>query len=166
MVLLSGSQRRRRYALQLPIVTQPGTRFGYCSPNFHLLSAAIASAVDLSTLDYAKQRLFDPMRIDDVYWPADPSGINHGWADLQLRPRDMTKLGLLMLREGRWEDDQLIPGDWVESLVTTRVTVNGDEDYGLGWWLSRGDPSLFEANGRGGQRITVVPDLNLVVVMT
>src|SRR5690606_18179198 len=50
--------------------------------------------------------------------------------------------------------------------VTTRGQADGDEDYGLGWWLSRGDPALFEANGRGGQRITVVPDLNLVVVMT
>jgi CubicO group peptidase (beta-lactamase class C family) len=154
------------YALRLPIVAEPGTRFGYCSPNFHLVSAAISSATGQSTLDYAMQRLFDPIGIGDVYWPADPQGINHGWGDLQLRPRDMAKLGLLMLREGRWEENQLIPANWVEGMVTTRVPVNDDEDYGLGWWLSRGDPSLFEANGRGGQRITVVPNLDIVVVMT
>ena len=154
------------HVLRLPIVAEPGTRFGYCSPNFHLLSAAIASTTELTTLDYARVRLFDPLGINDVYWPADSMGFNHGWGDLQLRPRDMAKLGLLMLRGGRWADRQLLPTAWIESSVTTRAAVSENEDYGLGWWLSRRVPTLFEANGRGGQRISIVPEKNLVVVMT
>jgi CubicO group peptidase (beta-lactamase class C family) len=152
--------------LHLAPVAQPGTRFGYCSPNFHLLSAAIATTSRLTTLDYARAVLFAPLGIDDVYWPADPMGLNHGWGDLQLRPRDMAKLGLLMLQSGRWEDKQVLPKTWIENSVAVRARVNDNEDYGLGWWLSRRVPSLFEANGRGGQRISIVPNKNVVVVMT
>ena len=154
------------YALRLPVIARPGTRYGYCSPNFHLLSAAITSATGKSALDFAEERLFDPLGIDDVYWPSDVAGVNHGWGDMQLHPRDMAKLGLLMLRQGRWQDRRLVPESWIESSISARVSVNDNEEYGLGWWLSRGDPFLFEANGRGGQRITIVPELDLVVVMT
>jgi len=154
------------YALRLPMVSEPGTRFGYCSPNFHLLSAAITSATNLSALDYARRRLFAPLGITDVYWPADSAGLNRGWGDLQLRPLDMAKLGLLMLHGGRWEDAQVLPAAWVASSAEVAAVVNENEDYGLGWWVSRRIPTLFEANGRGGQRISVVPDKDLVVVMT
>jgi CubicO group peptidase (beta-lactamase class C family) len=154
------------YALHLTTIAEPGTRFGYCSPNFHLLSAAIATTTKLTTLDYARGRLFGPLGINDVYWPADAMGFNHGWGDLQLRPRDMAKLGLLMLHGGRWAGTQILPTTWIDSSVVTRAIVNDNENYGLGWWLSRRVPTLFEANGRGGQRITLVPGANLVVVMT
>lgn len=84
------------YALRLPIVAEPGTRFGYCSSNFHLISAAISSGAKTSAFDFARQHLFEPLGINDVYWPADAKGVTHGWGDLQLRPRDMAKLGLLI----------------------------------------------------------------------
>ena len=51
------------YALHLTTIAEPGTRFGYCSPNFHLLSAAIATTTKLTTLDYARGRLFGPLGI-------------------------------------------------------------------------------------------------------
>lgn len=154
------------HSLNLAMIAEPGTRFGYCSPNFHLLSAAIATTTKLKTLDYARARLFAPLGINDVYWPADSMGFNHGWGDLQLRPRDMAKLGLLMLQGGRWADTQILPTTWADSSVTARAIVDQNESYGLGWWLSRRVPTLFEANGRGGQRISVVPERNLVVVTT
>jgi hypothetical protein len=154
------------YALRLPTVSEPGTRFGYCSPNFHVLSAAITSATNLSALDYARRRLFAPLGITDVYWPADSAGFNRGWGDLELRPLDMAKLGFLMLQHGRWENEQVLPAAWVASSADVAAVVNENEDYGLGWWVSRRIPTLFEANGRGGQRISVVPDKNVVVVMT
>ncbi|HKY22965.1 MAG TPA: serine hydrolase [Vicinamibacterales bacterium] len=155
-----------RYALDLPVTEDPATRFRYCSPNFHLLSAAITAGTGRRTLDYARERLFAPLGITDVYWPVDPQGINHGWGDLQLRPRDMAKLGLLMLRNGRWADRQVVDAAWVERSRTAAAKVSHNEDYGAGWWVSKTVPTLFEANGRGGQRISVVPGKDVVVVMT
>jgi CubicO group peptidase (beta-lactamase class C family) len=151
--------------LRLPLSAEPGTRFGYCSPNFHLLSAAITTRTGQPTLDYARRRLFAPLGIDDVHWPADAMGINHGWGDLQLRPIDMAKIGLL-LHGGRWGSQQLVPPAWVERMTQVHARVNENDDYGLGWWISRKVETLYEANGRGGQRITIIPAKNLVVVMT
>jgi CubicO group peptidase (beta-lactamase class C family) len=152
--------------LNLPIAADPGTRFGYCSPNFHLLSAAITTRTGSNTLDYAKRRLFAPLGIKDVHWPADSMGINHGWGDLQLHPIDMAKIGLLLLHGGRWGNQQLLPEAWVDSIKQVHARVNENEDYGLGWWISRKMATLYEANGRGGQRITIIPAKNIVVVMT
>ncbi len=153
------------YALSLNMVADPGTRFGYCSPNYHVLSAALVTASRVSVFEYARAHLFDPLGIKDTYWPADRMGITHGWGDLQLHPHDMAKIGLLMLQRGRWDEQQLLPQTWIDSSTTLRAHVNENEDYGLGWWLSR-RMALFEANGRGGQRITVVPAKNMVAVMT
>ena len=93
-------------------------------------------------------------------------GITHGWGDLQLRPRDMAKIGLLMLRDGQWENQRIVPKAWIDSSLTVHARVNEKEDYGLGWWLSRRVPTLFEANGRGGQRISVLPAKHAVIVTT
>jgi CubicO group peptidase (beta-lactamase class C family) len=154
------------HGLHLPMVAEPGTRFGYCSPNFHLLSAAISSSAQTSALDFARQRLFEPLGITDVYWPADATGITHGWGDLQLRPRDMAKIGLLMLRDGHWENQQVLSKDWIDSSVKNHFRANDSNDYGLGWWMPHRIPGLFEATGRGGQRISVLPEKDLVVVIT
>lgn len=154
------------YALQLPMIAEPGTRFGYCSPNFHLLSAAIASSTQTSALDFARQHLFEPLGITDVYWPADAKGITHGWGDLELRPRDMAKIGLLMLRDGRWQDSQVLSKSWIDSSVKKHFRANDSNDYGLGWWMPHRLPGLFEATGRGGQRISVWPEKDIVVVTT
>jgi CubicO group peptidase (beta-lactamase class C family) len=154
------------YALRLPMIADPGTRFGYCSPNFHLLSAAISSSVGMSALSFARRHLFEPLGITDVYWPADEHGITHGWGDLQLRPRDMAKLGLLMLQAGQWADKQIVPKAWVDASVGNHFRANDDNDYGLGWWMPHRIPGLFEATGRGGQRISVLPKRNVIVVTT
>jgi hypothetical protein len=163
---MTHSANWRDYVLGLRMVGDPGTKFGYCSAGYHLLSAALGKATGQSALAYARAKLFEPMGISDVYWPADPNGNNRGWGDLQLRPRDMAKIGLLMLNRGRWMDRQLVPASWVDSVATAKVLVNDNEDYSYGWWVSRRVPGLFEANGRGGQRISVIPRLDLVVVMT
>ena len=154
------------YALQLPTVAAPGDRFGYCSPNFHLLSAAISASTGTSALEFARKQLFEPLGITDVYWPADPHGITHGWGDLQLQPRDMAKIGLLMLHNGRWQDRQVVPAAWIEQSVAHHFRATDSNDYGFGWWMPHALPGLFEATGRGGQRISITPDKDIVVVTT
>ncbi|HEU4485002.1 MAG TPA: serine hydrolase, partial [Povalibacter sp.] len=154
------------YALQLPTVAAPGDRFGYCSPNFHLLSAAISASTGTSALEFARKQLFEPLGITNVYWPADPRGITHGWGDLQLRPRDMAKIGLLMLHNGRWQDRQVVPAAWIEQSVAHHFRATDSNDYGFGWWMPHALPGLFEATGRGGQRISITPDKDIVVVTT
>lgn len=158
------------FALSLPMVSRPGERFGYCSPGMHLLSAVLADATGRSERNFAEDALFEPLGIDSGDWPRDPQGLNHGWGDLRLRPRDMAKIGFLALHRGRWNERQVVPEDWMAHASQPHISVPAereDVDYGYGWWVLSGDfDGIFEARGRGGQYITVWPEQDLVLVLT
>jgi CubicO group peptidase (beta-lactamase class C family) len=157
-----------RYALSLRQAHPPGTRFAYCSPGMHLLSAAISHLTGQSEAAFARRVLFGPLGIEPGPWPVDPAGYNHGWGDLRLRPRDMARIGLLYLHDGVWDGMRLLPKGWVADALRSRgETSPGGDGYGLGWWRPVGElEGAFEARGRGGQRIVVVPRLDLIVVTT
>lgn len=155
-----------QFMLDLPMREEPGSRFEYCSGGMHLLSGAITAATGLSASAFAQRELFDPLGIRNFAWPTDGQGVSHGWGDLHLEPRDMAKLGYLWLNNGRWEGQQLIPEDWIAAAVQTQShPVRDSHKYGYGFWVYPDrNPPEFEALGRGGQRISVIPARNLVVV--
>lgn len=157
-----------QFMLDLPMAAEPGTRWAYCSGNCHVLSILLTHTTGTNALAFARRELFGALRIKDVAWPADPTGHNHGWGDLQLRPRDMAKLGQLMLQRGRWGDRRLVSESWVATSVSPHVKRTSNQDhYGYLWWVKGADyAGMFEAVGRGGQRITVWPARDLVVVWT
>lgn len=158
------------FVLGLPRVAKPGETFAYCSPGMHLLSAIISQAAGMSTLDFARTYLFNPLGISTAVWPADPRGNNHGWGGMQLRPHDLAKIGLLMLQGGRWDGRPILADDWVEQAVKVSARpIEGSPDlgYGFGWWLPGGPyAGVFEGRGRGGQYLTIWPQQDLVLVMT
>lgn len=148
------------------MTAEPGTRYDYCTPNSHLLSAIIQETTGMSALAFAQQHLFGPLGVSDVVWWADPQGNNWGGGDMRLAPHDMAKLGYLYLNEGLWDDQQVVSAAWVET-ATSPLTRHSSaySDYGYQWWV---DPfgSYYEAAGAGGQEIYVLPDQDMVVVMT
>lgn len=157
-----------QFMLDLPMIAEPGTRFAYCSGNPHVLSTIISQATGTNALAFARRELFEPLRIRDAAWPADSRGNTHGWGDLQLRPRDMAKLGQFFLQHGRWGTRQILSETWIRTATRSHVdrTTNRDH-YGYAWWVKGEDyPGMFEAVGRGGQRINVWPAKNLVLVFT
>jgi CubicO group peptidase (beta-lactamase class C family) len=85
-------------------------------------------------------------------------------------PRDMLKFGQLCLNQGKWTNKQLITIDWVNS--STKKIFNIDSrSYGWHWWIKNYSINhrLFEtfyAIGHGEQAIVVVPEENLIVVIT
>jgi CubicO group peptidase (beta-lactamase class C family) len=154
-----------QYMLDLPMAYDPGSKFVYCSGGMHLLSGLISQTTGMSALDFARQSLFEPLGIHEAVWPADPRSVNHGWGDLHLHPRDMAKIGYLWLNHGLWDGKQIVSREWVADSTRVHSQTGLDSDYGYGWWVRPKD-KLFEAVGRGGQRITVLPELKLVAVMT
>jgi CubicO group peptidase (beta-lactamase class C family) len=158
-----------QFMLDLPMASEPGSQFEYCSGGMHLLSGIIAQATGASTFDFARRELFSPLGITDLAWPVDSQGVPHGWGDLHLQPRDMAKIGYLWLNEGRWENRQIVPADWMRSAiqVQSHPTFTKGQQYGYGIWVYPDrTPPEFEGLGRGGQRISVLPARNLVVVFT
>ena len=156
-----------QFMLDLPMIAEPGTRWAYCSGNCHLVSAMITQTTGTNALAFARRELFAPLGIHDAVWPADARGNNHGWGDLQLHPRDMAKLGQLFLQRGRWGNRQVISEAWIRAATRAHVEPSNGDHYGYFWWVKGKDyPGMFEAVGRGGQRINVWPAKDLVLVFT
>ena len=157
------------FMLDRPMVAEPGDVYEYCSGGMHLLSGIITKATGVSALDFARRALFAPLGIEEAEWPSDAQGISHGWGDLHLQPRDMAKIGYLWLRGGQWENRQLVSADWMRTAVQvhSHPGPSPGPGYGYGLWIYPDrSPPIFEGLGRGGQRISVVPAKNLVVVFT
>ena len=169
----------------------PGHVFSYSSRSAHLVSAVLREALvradpdqPRSVLEYAREKLFDPLEIDSsgareervllsdpAYdrltrfdWATDAAGLNTACCLLRLRPADMIKFGELYLGGGIWHGKQILPAGWVEQTMTPGDVSSG---YGLMWWLDidlHGHPA-WVAQGWGGQLIAVVPEHQLVVAV-
>ena len=157
-----------QFALDLPMAAEPGSQWYYSNPGVHILSGIITQLTGKSALDYAAEKLFTPLGITDYYWPSSPAGVSIGYAELELTPRDMAKIGYLYLNDGQWDGRQIIPADYARASLGRQInTPFGDPNtvYGYLWW--RLDAQNFSfALGHGGQYIIVLPDKDLVVVTT
>ncbi len=154
-----------QFMLNLPMAAEPGSKYEYCSGGMHLLSGIISQSTGVNAFEFARRELFQPLGIHDVAWPADPNGVTYGWGDLQLRSRDAAKIGYLWLNHGRWEDRQIVPAEYLQDATQVHSRAAWGDEYGYGMWVYP-TRDVFEGNGRGGQRLSVVPSKNLVVVMT
>ncbi|HEX6694643.1 MAG TPA: serine hydrolase [Longimicrobiales bacterium] len=157
-----------RYVLTRPFVDDPGGRMLYSTGSTHLLSAILTKATGMSTLAYARSRLFQPLGIDLAGWTTDPQGIYFGGNEMRLRPRELLRFAELYRDGGALEGRQIIPAAWVDSSRVRRTSspYNG-HGYGYGWWQRYGrNHQVFFAWGYGGQYAFVVPDLELTVVTT
>lgn len=162
-------QNWMRYILNTPIAYEPGSRFGYNTPSIHLLSGVLTKQTGMSTMSFAERYLFKPLGIQPAKWLTDPQGFYNGGTGLWLTARAMAKFGYLYLNDGYWDGRQVIPADWVKA-STQKQSEGGfpeHRSYGLLWWttVDRGHPAYYAA-GYGGQLIYVIPDLDVVVVIT
>ncbi|MBP7565744.1 MAG: serine hydrolase [Burkholderiaceae bacterium] len=157
-----------RHVLGRRLQAAPGQQFNYNSGLSAVLAQLLEARTGQDLQDYARQKLFAPLGIESWEWGRDLRQRTRGDSGLRLRPRDMVRIGRLMLDGGRWQGRQLVPQDWVRAAVTPCVA---GAEYGYQWWAGRihvdGRPVGWQgALGNGGQRVFLVPALDLVVVAT
>lgn len=159
-----------REFLAHPVRYEPGSRFVYNTPATFMQSAIIQKITGQTTLEYLKPRLFEPLGIEAPKWDTNPQGITLGGYGLFLRTEEIAKFGQLLLQKGKWYGRQLIPEDWVD-LATSKQVSNGtnpdsdwNQGYGFQFWRCR--HNVFRGDGKDGQFCVVMPDLDVVVVMT
>ena len=162
-----------RFVLDWRIRDTPGTRFEYISGGTILLGGIVGAATGSRLDQFASAQLFGPLGISGESWAqGQPGGLPHAGGGLYMRPRDMLKIGTLVLDEGRWRSQPIVDASWIR-LTTTRVSrgvrtwAGHAADYAYGWWLfdDRGQ-DVIAASGALGQWIFVVPSLRLVVAAT
>lgn len=164
---VEGSSDWVRAVLDQPLVATPGTTYLYSTGNTHVLSAVLQRVSGLSTCQFVHQYLLAPLNVAAEHWGRDPQGISSGGYNVYLTPREMAKFGLLLLHEGAWRGQQIVPASYIAEAQQARFAVNATNSYGeLVWLRTIAGHRMFYAWGWGGQFIYVIPDLDLVVVAT
>ncbi|MBN1971754.1 MAG: serine hydrolase [Candidatus Delongbacteria bacterium] len=145
-----------------------GEKFQYDPANANLLAGVIKNLSGIHADEFADKYLFKPLGI-----------VNYDWEDqkqndyplmqgsLKLRPRDMAKIGLLIINKGKFDGKQILSENWVNKITNSKNNNN----YSNMWWLGKSKINDKEfqgiiATGIGGQFIYIAPELNLVIVTT
>ncbi len=153
-----------------PLASEPGTKWYYNGGGTNVVGQIIQRKSG-TRLDYfADKYLFEPLGIEQSKWVYIDRDFVYCSGDLRLRPRDMAKLGQLVLDMGVWNGRRIVSAEWIARMTTRFVSMPHGEGYGYQWWLvtyKLGPKSFdtYQASGWGGQRIIVIPDLRSVVVI-
>jgi len=162
-----------RFVLEKSIDTEPGVAFFYNGGVTMLLDGIIRNISGLSTDEFTQEFLFEPLGITNYQWNL----LNDGHTDvdggLRLQARDLAKIGQLYLDKGMWGDQQIVSEEWIKSSVTPWMQVDEQYHYGFQWWLeslkdilgvNSQHNDVYLASGFGGQKLYVIPKLDIVVV--
>ncbi|MEA2560438.1 MAG: hypothetical protein QOH06_1942 [Acidobacteriota bacterium] len=156
-----------RFTLKVPMASAPGEKAVYCSASPNLALGVVGRATNEFPLDTFDRLLGAPMKIERYGWPLDPAGHPYGGGSVQLLPRDFMKFGQLMLNGGTWEGRRILSRDFVARASASLYHLR-NVTYGYLWWgidypYKDRKVHAFYASGAGGQIVTVVPELDLVV---
>lgn len=167
------------YTIKKPLIDKPGEKFVYNTGLPHFLSGLITKTSKMSTLDFANKFIFNQIGISlekQVFqkrWDKDQMRYYGGGSGLYLTPIDMAKFGYLYLKNGLWDGKQIIPKEWIEESTKKQITVSPGVDYGYLFWVQNmkdkvhnKDYFTYRSLGAGEQSIVIVPDLDMVVVIT
>ena len=158
-----------QYVLDRPMAYHPGESWTYNSGGSHLLGAIVAITSGQTLYEFAFEHLFEPLGISDydVHWSTDQNGYYAAGGGLSMRPQDMAKFGYLFLKNGTWDDEQILSAEWVEKSTQTSFIFNEYSGYGYQWWTNPTDvANVYSAQGYAGQFIFAVPSFDMVVVFT
>jgi CubicO group peptidase (beta-lactamase class C family) len=160
-----------QYAIDEPLVEEPGKNFTYSSADAELLAYVFQKETGLDIDAYGEKYLFAPLGIRH-FWKRDYVGTVDTEGGLYLNDEDLAKLALLYLNHGRWEGKQIVSEDWVKQSVAPHVSMpftleGGRFYYGFTWWLYPvSGKYAWMASGIGGQTLLVFPQQDLIAVFT
>ena len=148
-----------------------GRSFSYCTGGVFLLSEILEKATGMRSDRYARDRLFAPLGITNVQWVYSPLNIPQTGGGLRLSSRDLLKVGQLYLNGGRWQGRQIVSEQWVRDSTRPHARIDEAAEYGYLWWLKsfksgEGSYPAFYMSGNGGNKVVVIPALDLVTVIT
>jgi len=163
--------RGRMHTGEKPEAPPYGRYFSYCTGGVFVLSEVLQKSTGLRTDRYAQEKLFGPLGITDAQWVYSPLNIPQTGGGLGLSGRDLAKIGQLYLDRGTWQGHRIVGEDWVRNSTRPHAQIDDTTDYGYLWWLEsfksggKSYPGFF-MTGNGGNKVVVIPQLDLVAVIT
>jgi len=156
-----------RFTMKVPMATPPGENSVYCSASPNLALGLVGRATKELPIYSFDRLIAGPMKIGNYAWPLDPAGNPYGGGGAMFLPRDFMKFGQLMLNSGTWEGRRILSREFVTQ-ATAPLYHLANIYYGYNWWsedfpYKKRNVRAVLAMGAGGQIVTVVPELDLVV---
>ena len=161
----------------------PGTFWYYNNWDFNVLGTIFRQATGEDLFQAFDRRIAQPIGMQDYRPEAGEYALEapseHAAFGFRISARDLARFGLLYLHRGRWAGRQLIPEAWVDASVRSYSSTGNQgssatkSGYGYMWWIqvnAQAHPELrlpdgsFTASGNGGQRLTVIPQIDTLVV--
>jgi CubicO group peptidase (beta-lactamase class C family) len=184
LLFLDGRENVSSYAEKRPMEAAPGAKFEYSTATTHILSDIMARTLTESSdpvvrrdavLEYARGRLFEPVRMNSAMPEFDRSGTMLGGSMIHATARDWAKFGEFLRNNGSVRAAQLLPTSWTRFMKTASPQ---DAAYGGHLWLNHKRPAgrdqvlfpgrapsdVFAALGHLGQFVVVSPQHKLVIV--
>lgn len=166
MLMYEGRHDTGAFAAAKPLEHPPGSFWSYSSGTTNIICRILKDAVGggaSGMLRFMNDRLFEPIGVRTATPKFDTSGTFIGSSYLLAIPQDFARFGLLYLRGGTWDGQQIVARDWVDYARSPTVNT-GEECYGAHWWMNPQDPSQFYASGYDGQRVLCDPARDLIIV--
>ena len=165
-----GAHVQALFSLSDPI-NNSSKEYKYQSADTILVMHVIDSVVPGGAEKFIREELFGPMDIDFYSWGKNLSGLPKAAAGSSLRSRDMLKVGHLVLNDGKWMGEQLIPREYLERATSPLVKTRGSAKYGYFWWSENYevDGKIYKSKqgrGAGGQLLIILPEIEVVAVLT
>ena len=173
MLFGKGKLDQALYAASFPMTTFPGVLFSYSTGTTNILSKVIRNELEERKLDYYEfidQNLLDKLGLDNTTLEFDKSGTFIGGSSVYATARDYAKFGYLYLRDGYWENEQVISQEWVDATRIPSSNTNGM--YSNKFWIINPEfrngyglpEDTYYCAGFGGQYILIIPSKDIVLV--
>lgn len=174
------------FSLALPMKNPPGTVWAYTSCAPMIISGVIEKASGMTVMDFARKYLFSKLGITRYRWTVDPSGHGMTAGSFYIAPKDMLKIGQLVLNQGEWHGEQIVSRAWIRESTHAQILIPDGSFvktsrssaatpqpayYGFQWYneviqTKSGSYPVIFASGNGGQYIMIVEPLKIVAVFT
>ncbi len=185
MLWTAGRNDMALFTSGFPLAHKPGTYLYYSSGDSNLLMAILKNLYKERYNSLPWERLFDKIGMKNVTWERDKSGTFVGSSYIYATPKDIAKFGFLYLNDGKWNNEKIFPDGWLDYTMTTAPSFFNTPNYpkleehemSAQWYTNFGDPKrnflkpwpdapsdTFAASGHWGQKIWVIPSLDLIIV--
>ena len=177
-----GDDWAKNYLAQ-PVPHTPGSYFYYDPMAGYMLSAIVQKVTGQSLPEYLHTRLFEPLGIKNIEWECSPQGISAGGWGLHTTTQDMARIGSLLVQNGKWEGQRILPRKWVRQMISFQTAscprdvryeelsqsglnlYENDWIQGFGYQMWHCRSGLVRAEGSNGQLLLLFPEFDAVVMI-
>jgi CubicO group peptidase (beta-lactamase class C family) len=114
---------RYRYILERPVIEPPGVRWIYSGGATALLARLIAKGTGQPLQAFAREVVFEPLGISHTEWMQSTNGGASAASGLRMVPRDLARIGMMVLDNGRCNSLQVVPSDWLAASFTPSIST-------------------------------------------